>query len=212
MSVGYNPGLIGTAQAPNPFGSNKEMARSPGPVIPYDYKKTKPKKQLKEIRKVIRPEKKKFLFFKYGYKFNMKNRCVICGTQQHWEASDPMRPSIPLTEVIKGRPMRGTYCPKHSGMWRQMEMLEQQILADEHGLEFSAFIPRAKVPQILQKGPLKMLRPQDIESLSAIGWTVEPPQSKNEEPPIEYARLMGEVSAKLKRIDALVAGQKEGEK
>lgn len=211
MTMGYTPGLIGTAQAPNPFGSQKDIARAPGVVMPYSFKATKPKKQLKEIRKVLLPEKKKFLFIRYGYKFNMKHRCVVCGTQQHWEASDPARPHIPLTEVTKGRPLRGTYCLKHTGMWRQMEMLEQQMLADEHGLEFTAFIPKPRVPQMLQKGPLRMLRPQDIESLTALGWTIAPPGKEKEEPPEEYARLMQDVSAKLKRIDALVAGQ-EGEK
>jgi hypothetical protein len=211
MSVGYNPGLIGSAQVPSPFGSKLETARAAGPVIPYDYKSEKPKKQLKEIRKVLFPEKKRFLFFRYGKKFNVRHRCVVCGTQHHWEASDPMRPTIPLTEVTKGRPMRGNYCPKHAGIWRQMEMLEQQILAEENGLEFSAYIPKPKLPQMLQRGPLKHLRPQDVQSLAAIGWEIKSPTSKKEEPPLEYERLMGEVEANLKRMSVLVKGSPEVE-
>lgn len=211
MSVGYNPGLIGSAQVPSPFGSKLQNARAAGAVIPYDYKSEKPKKQLKEIRKVLFPEKKKMLFIRYGKKFNVRHRCVVCGTQHHWEASDPMRPTIPLTEVTKGRPMRGNYCPKHSAIWRQMEMLEQQILAEENGLEFSAYIPRPKVPQILQRGPLKHLRPQDIQSLTAIGWEIKSPNSNTDEPPVEYDRLMGEVEANLKRMSVLVKGSPEVE-
>ena len=122
-----------------------------------------------------------------------------------------MRPTIPLTEVTKGRPMRGNYCPKHAGMWRQMEMLEQQILAEENGLEFSAYIPRPKVPQMLQRGPLKVLRPQDVQSLSALGWTIKSPNKDKEEPPVEYGRLMEEVEANLKRMNVLVKGSPEGD-
>ena len=59
---------------------------------------------------------------------------VLFGTYHHWEAG-LLRPVIP-TEVHWGRPMRGTYCPKHAAIHMQMEMLEQQILANEHGLEF----------------------------------------------------------------------------
>jgi len=40
--------------------------------------------------------------------------------------------------------MRGTYCPKHATHHKQLEMLQQQILADEHGLDFKAFIPRPR--------------------------------------------------------------------
>ena len=47
--------------------------------------------------------------------------------------------------------MKGTYCPKHAAIHMQMEMLEQQILANEHGLEFKGFKP--KMPNII-KGPL----------------------------------------------------------
>ena len=45
-----------------------------------------------------------------------------------------------------------------------MEMLQQQILADEHGLDFKAFIPRPKVPQMLKGGPITSLSKQDILS------------------------------------------------
>ena len=211
MSVGYNPGLIGTTQVPSPFGTKLENARAAGPVIPYEYKATKPKKQFKEIRKVLFPEKKRFLLIRYGYKFNLRHRCIVCGTQHQWEPSDPMRPTIPLTEVTKGRPMKGTYCPKHSEIWRQMEMLEQQILAEENGLEFSAYLPKPRVPQMLQRGPLKHLRSQDIQSLTALGWLIKSPTANKEEPPIEYERLMDEVEANLKRMSVLVKGSPEVE-
>jgi hypothetical protein len=211
MSVGYNPGLIGTTQVPSPFGSKLQNARAAGPVIPYDYKATKLKKQFKEIRKVLFPEKKRFLFVRYGHKFNVRHRCIVCGTQHHWEPSDPMRPTIPLTEVTKGRPMKGNYCPKHAEIWRQMEMLEQQMLAEDNGLEFSAYIPKPRVPQMLQRGPLKHLRPQDVQSLVSLGWAVKSPSVDKEEPPIEYDRLMVEVEANLKRISVLVKGSPEVE-
>ena len=48
-----------------------------------------------------------------------------------------MRPPLPLHKVRKGYPMRGTYCDKHAQLHRQYEMLEQQMLAEEHGLSFT---------------------------------------------------------------------------
>jgi len=198
----FNSGIIGTSQAPT-FGSSREMARSAGPVIPYEYKEIRPKRQLKEIRRVLLPEKKRFLFIKYGYKFNITHRCVICGSQQQWDVSDPMRPGIPLHEVTKGRPLKGTYCPKHAGMFKQMEMLEQQILAEEHGLEFRAFLPKAKVP-VLKRGPLQDLNDSDVASLIASGWTIKPPQGTKEKPKEQYVRLMSEINGKLRQIENLV--------
>ena len=48
----------------------------------------------------------------------------------------------------------GTYCPKHASMYMQLEMLQQQILADKHGLDFKAFKPR--MPKILKSGPVSI--------------------------------------------------------
>ena len=55
--LGYNPNMITTAQT-QAFGSHKDMARAAGPIIPYEFREIKPKKQLKEIRKILLPEKK----------------------------------------------------------------------------------------------------------------------------------------------------------
>ena len=64
---------------------------------------------------------------------------------------------------------------------------------------------------MLQRGPLKHLRPQDVQSLAAIGWEIKSPISNTEEPPVEYDRLMGEVEANLKRMSVLVKGSPEVE-
>ena len=187
--LGYNPNMISTAQT-NSFGSNKEMGRAAGPIIPYDFKELKPKKQLKEIRKVLLPEKKKFIF-KYGFKFNLQYRCVICGSQQKWEISDPMRP------------LKGTYCPKHAGIHKQMEMLEQQILAEEHGLEFRAYLPKPRVPTF-RRGPITDLSQVDMTSLISTGWVIEPPKGTKETPKEQYVRLMAEMQGKMKQIENLI--------
>ena len=73
-----------------------------------------------------------------------------------------MRPPIPLDGVTKGRPLMGTYCPKHASMYMQLEMLQQQILADKHGLEFKSFKPR--MPKMLKSGPIKTLSKEDVMS------------------------------------------------
>jgi len=209
MTIGYNPSglLVGNNQTPPSFLNKRQSSRSAGPMIPYEFDELKPKKQLKEIRKVLLPEKKKFLFIKFGYKYNLNNRCVICGTYHEWDVNDPYRPGIPLHEVTKGRPLKGTYCQKHAGMYKQMEMLEQQILADQHGLEFKKWIPTPKVPKAFQSSPLKTLRPQDINSLTNLGWTVKPPAIAEESPDIEYSRLMLEIETNLKRVNYLVKGE-----
>ena len=199
--LGFNPNMISTAQTQQ-FGTHKDMARSAGPIIPYEFKEIKPKKQLKEIRKILLPEKKRFIF-KYGYKFNLQHRCVICGSQQQWEISDPMRPPLPLSNVNKGRPLMGTYCPKHAGTFKQMEMLQQQILAEEHGLEFRAYLPKPKIP-MLKRGPLTNLNQVDMGSLIAAGWHIEPPQGTKESPTEQYVRLMAEINGKLKQIESIV--------
>tara|TARA_R100000008_G_scaffold86443_1_gene79561 strand:- start:742 stop:1413 length:672 start_codon:yes stop_codon:yes gene_type:complete len=185
------PSLIGATNATvaNAFLPPLKYARAAGSIMTYEYKSDKPKKQLKELVKVLWPERKTFLKIPLGYKFNTRDRCVVCGTHKVWEASDPMRPTIPLHKVRKGYPMRGTYCDKHAQIHKQYEMLEQQIIADEHGLSFSAYVPKPKVPKMLQSAPLTSLRQSDIESLAATGWTIKPPEMSVESAEDELFRL-----------------------
>lgn len=203
MNTQYQPpSLIGASNASvnNAFLPPMKYARAAGSVMKYEYKSSKPKKQVKEMVKILWPEKKTFLKMPYTFKFNTRDRCVVCGTHKIWEASDPMRPSIPLHKVKKGYPMRGTYCEKHAALHKQYEMLENQILAEEHGLSFSAYIPKPKVPSILASAPLTSLRQSDIEALSASGWTVRPPQMSVESPEDELFRLTMESHAINNRV------------
>ena len=207
MSMQYQPpSLIGAqnANVGNAFLPPIKYARAAGSVMQYEYKSTKPKKQVKEMLKILWPERKSFLKIPYGYKFNIQDRCVVCGTHKVWEAGDPMRPTIPLHKVRKGYPMRGTYCEKHAQLHKQYEMLEQQRIAEEHGLSFSAYIPTPKVPKILESAPLTSLRQSDIESLAASGWTIKPPQMAVETPEDELFRLTMESHANNNRIIALM--------
>ena len=207
MSMQYQPpSLIGASNATvaNAFLPPIKYARAAGAIMQYEYKSDKPKKQVKEMIKILWPERKRFLKIPWGYKFNTKERCVICGTHKHWEASDPMRPTIPLHKVKKGYPMRGTYCDKHSALHRQYEMLEQQIIADEHGLEFSQYIPMPKVPKMLQSAPLTSLRQSDIEALGEVGWTIRPPEMQMETAEDELFRLTIECISINKRIAHLM--------
>tara|TARA_R110002020_G_scaffold21281_5_gene72113 strand:+ start:509 stop:1153 length:645 start_codon:yes stop_codon:yes gene_type:complete len=203
MVVGFNPGLLGNPAGT--FGSTIDTlnARNPGPVIEYKYKNAKPKKQLKEIRKVLLPEKKKFLFLKYGFKFNLRHRCVVCGSLHEWEMSDPMRPPLPLSHVNKGRPLQGNYCPKHATFFRQMEMLDQKILAEENGLEFRNFIPKPKMP-VMRSGPITNLKQSDIASLISVGWVIEPPRGTKEGAYEQYTRLMLEVQGRLAQMQKII--------
>ena len=199
------PQLVGmqTAQTSAAFLPKLPAARMPGPIEEYKYDSIKPRKQMKEIRKVLLPEKKKFLFFRYGKQFNLKDRCVVCGTHHHWDAGDYLRPVIPLTEVHKGRPMKGTYCPKHAAMHMQMEMLEQQIIANEHGLEFKGFKP--KMPTIIRKGPITTLSPQDVASLTNAGWFIKPPAPATfEDEKAEAATLLISLNSDIQRLNHLV--------
>ncbi len=204
------PSLIGatTPSVSNTaFMDRYEAARSPGSIMTYEYKNIKPKKQLKEIVKILLPEKKRFLKIPYKFKYNIKDRCVICGTHKVWESSDNLRPPLPLHKVRKGYPMRGTYCEKHSAIHRQYEMLEQQILAEEHGLSFSAYVPKAPStlnPMALMTGPLTTLKETDIASLSSVGWTIKPPQSEIETTEEELFRLLIESDAINKRVKTLL--------
>ena len=203
--IGASNGIVET----NPFLPPKQLARAAGTVMTYEFKSLKPKKQLKEIVKVLLPEKKRFLKIPYRFAFNMKDRCVVCGTQKIWDGGDPIRPPIPLHKVRKGYTMRGTYCEKHAHIHRQYEMLEQQILADEHGLSFSAYIPSAKSLNPLASGPLTSLKETDISSLSSLGWAIKPPQGLSESKEEELFRLIIETDSLNERIKSLL---KEGVK
>ena len=87
-------------------------------------------------------------------------------------------------------------------------MLQQQILADEHGLDFKAFIPKPRIPQVLSKGPLTTLSKEDIASLIAGGWMIKPPMNNLEEtPPQEVMRLSKEIRTALERMDFLIEGK-----
>ena len=89
----------------------------------------------------------------------------------------------------------------------QYEMLEQQILAEEHGLSFSAYIPKAPTMQTLNPlsaGPLKSLKESDIQSLSALGWTIKPPSGAEETKEAELFRLIIEHNAVGDRMKVLL--------
>jgi len=203
------PNLI-NSQTALAFLPKLQQFRATGPIEEYKFDSIKPKKKLKEIKKVLLPEKKKFIF-KYGYKFNLKDRCVVCGMHHIWEAGDYLRPPIPLDKVEKGRPLRGTYCPKHAAIHKQMEMLQQQIMADEHGLDFKAFFPRPKIPQMMKSGPLTTLSQNDIASLSAIGWLIKSPDMRETETSMdELKRLVNEIENANVRIQEILK-TKEGE-
>lgn len=208
MTMNFSPpNLIGAQSAhvgANPFLDRFSSARAAGTVIQYEYKNLKPKKQLKEIIKILMPEKKKFLKIPYRFKYNLKDRCVVCGSQKIWESGDSMRPPLPLHKVRKGYPMRGTYCNKHAAIHRQYEMLEQQILAEEHGLSFSAYIPSAKSLNPLSSNPLTSLKQVDIQSLSSLGWTVRPPTMGVESKEEELFRLIIETNGINERVKTLL--------
>ena len=213
MSMQFNPpSLIGATNAtvnagPNPFMDRLTAARAAGPIMAYEYKSLKPKKQLKEIVKVLKPEKKTFLKIPYSFKYNYKDRCVICGTQKFWTADDTRRPPLPLHKVRKGYPMRGTYCEKHAAIHMQYEMLEQQILAEEHGLSFSAYIPSARSlnpVNLVKSGPITQLKQEDINSLTSLGWTVEPPVSENSSKEEQLYALMIQNTAMSAKIKSLL--------
>jgi len=202
------PNLIQTQQMKSAFLPKLQQYRAVGPIEDYQYDALKPKKQMKEIKKVLLPEKKKILFLKYGHKFNFKDRCVVCGTHHIWEAGDYLRPPIPLDNVEKGRPLRGTYCQKHAAIHKQMEMLQQQILADEHGLDFKAFIPKAKMPNMLKRQQLNNLTKEDVMRLTSMGWNITPPTPATdaETQIAEIVRLMAEIQLNTEIVHYLIKG------
>jgi hypothetical protein len=199
----YTPNIIGQDNKMiNPLKISGN-ARTAGPIINYEFKTLDAKKQMKELKKVLFPEKKKFII-KFGYKFNLRDRCVVCGVHHIWEAGDNLRPPIPLTHVNKGRPMKGTYCPKHSSMYKQMEMLEQQIIAEKHGLDFKRYVPRPKLPQIISKGPIVTLSNKDIISLTSKGWEITSPQAETATAEEKLIVLLTELKGKMGQIDELI--------
>lgn len=203
------PSLIGASNSTiaNSFLPPIPFARAVGPIIQYEYRSLKPKKQVKELLKVLWPERKKLLFMKYGYKFNIRDRCVVCGTHRVWDASDPQRPGLPLHKVKKGYPLKGTYCDKHAALYMQYEMLEQKMIAEEHGLDFKQYIPKPRIPKILNPlsiEPLTSLKQSDIQSLSGVGWIVKPPKMEEETSEDEMFRLTVESNAINTRIQELL--------
>ena len=205
----YNNQLIGQNPMPTAYMTPLKAARASGIVTEYKFITIKPKKQLNELVRVLKPEPKKLLFLKYGKKFNLKDRCVVCGFHHIWEQGDYMRPPIPLDGVVKGRPLAGTYCPKHAAMFMQLEMLQQQILADKHGLDFKAFKPR--MPKILKGGPITHLSKEDIVSLTASGYLIKPPTlGDNRSATNEAIEIVGEINILTDRLNYLMI--KEGVK
>jgi len=205
------PNLLNNANTQKLFLPKLQQFRAAGSMEEYTYDALKPKKQLKEIKKVLLPEKKKFIF-KYGYKFNLKDRCVVCGMHHVWEAGDYLRPPIPLDNVTKGRPMRGTYCQKHAGIHKQMEMLQQQILADEHGLDFKGFIPKPRMPNVLRSSPLTTLTKEQVISLTSTGCLITPPALKESEGErAEVLRLIAEIEINTARLNSIINNGKKEE-
>ena len=62
---------------------------------------------------------------------------------------------------------------KHASMYMQLEMLQQQILADKHGLDFKAFKPR--MPKILKSCPVSNLTKDDIVANRKRSHLIKPP-------------------------------------
>tara|TARA_R100000322_G_scaffold165707_1_gene131284 strand:- start:316 stop:960 length:645 start_codon:yes stop_codon:yes gene_type:complete len=200
----YNNQIITQTPAmPTAFMTPLKAARASGSVTEYKFIQIKPKKQLAELTKVLKAEPKKFLGVSYGRKFNLKDRCVVCGMHHIWEQGDYMRPPIPLDGVTKGRPLMGTYCPKHASMYMQLEMLQQQVLADKHGLEFKKFIP--KMPKAIRSGPLTTLSKEDVASLTSIGWFITPPAlGDNKTATEEVVRLITDINIMTDRLTHLM--------
>ena len=212
QQVGTNGTPVGNTagqNVPNRFLPKLPQARASGIIEEYKFDNFKPKKKLKELHKVLLPEKKKFIFVRFGYKFNLKERCVVCGMHHIWEAGHYLRPPIPLDRVERGRPLRGSYCPKHAAYHKQFEMIQQEIIADEHGLDFKRFIPKPKMPQLMKSGPIYALSNEDIIALSSVGYIIKPPTlSEDESKEAEVLRLTTELKAITLKLDFLV-NQKE---
>ena len=180
----YQNQIIGqtAGQNFNPALSPLKQARATGTVTEYKFITIKPKKQLKELTLVLRSEPKKFLGIKYGKKFNLKDRCVVCGFHHLWEQGDYLR---------------------HAAFYMQLEMLQQQILADKHGLEFKAFVP--KMPKMLRSGPINNLTKNDVVALTEAGWFIRPPAlGDNRTATEEVIRLITEINIMTERLTLLM--------
>jgi hypothetical protein len=92
-----------------------------------------------------------------------------------------------------------------------MEMLQQQILAEEHGLDFKAFIPKARMPKMLSRsGPLTTLSKEDVLNLTAGGWFIKPPAiTDNETTMAEIVRLVVEIGLTTERLNFLIGNKEE---
>ena len=91
-----------------------------------------------------------------------------------------------------------------------MEMLQQQILAEENGLDFKAFIPKARMPQLMRKGPLTTLSKDDVVSLTATGWVIKPPSLTDSETTMaEIVRLIAEIGLSTERLNHLISVKEE---
>lgn len=201
----YQQQIIGQTapQQFNPLLNPIQQARTVGTITEFRPLAIKPKKQRKEFIKVLTAEPKTFLGIKYGKKFNLKERCVVCGVHHIWEQGDYLRPPMPLDKVTRGRPLMGTYCPKHASIYRQLEILEQQMLAEKHGLEYKGFKPR--IPKMLKSGPITNLSKEDIVSLTAAGYFIKPPALRdNRSAQNEAIEIVGEINILTDRLNYLM--------
>ena len=89
-------------------------------------------------------------------------------------------------------------------MHKQLEMIEQQVIAEKHGLEFKKYIPKPKVPQIMNRGPMVTLSQGDIISLTSKGWAITPPQAETTTAEQKLIELLIELKGKIGQIDELV--------
>ena len=83
-------------------------------------------------------------------------------------------------------------------------MMEQQIIAEKHGLEFKRYIPRPKLPQIINKGPMVTLSKEDIISLTAKGWEITPPVADSINAEEKLILLLIELKGRIGQIDELI--------
>tara|TARA_R100001369_G_C3194578_1_gene144464 strand:- start:167 stop:496 length:330 start_codon:yes stop_codon:yes gene_type:complete len=88
----------------------------------------------------------------------------------------------------------------------QLEMLQQQILADKHGLEFKRFVPR--IPKMLKAGPITHLSKGDIATLSASGYLIKPPTlGDNRSATNEVIEIVGEINILTDRLNYLMINE-----
>tara|TARA_R110002110_G_scaffold93851_4_gene243824 strand:+ start:59 stop:316 length:258 start_codon:yes stop_codon:yes gene_type:complete len=83
-------------------------------------------------------------------------------------------------------------------------MVEQQVVAEKHGLEFKKYIPKPKVPQLMNRGPMVTLSQGDIISLTSKGWEITPPKADTTTAEEKLITLLIELKGKMGQIDELV--------